>query len=207
MKRKFLPLCGIGLVAALSGAAAAQRSPPPAGVISAPAATVAAPDPATIPLPDLTFEPTPEIEENYGKYHFFHREGADYATAYADILECDGYSRGFTNTAGGGDAAVPYPYAGTVAGALGGAIGGAIGNSIADAIWGSQERRRLRRVNMRTCMAFKGYRAYGLPERLWDEFNFTEGRTTVEPGRRARMLQVQARVASGPRPQVGEISQ
>ena len=89
----------------------------------------------------------------------------------------------------------------------GAGIGGAIADSIVDAISGSAERRRLRRVNMRTCMQFKGYRLYGLPERLWDQFNFTEGLNVVDAPRRARMLLVQARVASGPTPSVGEITQ
>jgi hypothetical protein len=198
----FMPLCGIGLAAGICSAAEAQRiSPPPAGYVATPAAAPGAIDPATIPLPDLAFQPTREIEDGYGKHHFFHREETDFATAHADILECDGYSRGFTHTAAGGD--VPYPYAGTVAGAVGGMIGAAV----SDAIFGADERRRLRRVNMRTCMEFKGYRAYGLPERLWDQFNFTEGLRTLDPTERARMIRVQARVASGPRPAVGEMTQ
>jgi hypothetical protein len=203
MLPKVALLCAAACAASISAAASAQpQTPRPAGVIAAPAATPAAVDPATLPMPDLAFTPTPDIEGNYGKYHFFHREGADFASAYADILECDGYSRGFTQIAGGGVEA-PYPYAGTLAGA----VGGAIMSGVIDAIAGSAERRRLRRVNMRTCMQFKGYRLYGLPERLWDQFNFTEGLNAVEPARRARMLQLQARVASGPTPTVGEITQ
>lgn len=176
-------------------------------MIEAPAATTLAIDPTTITLPDLAFQATPEIARDFEKYHYFHRAGTDFQTAYADILECDGYSRGFTYNAGTYQGPVPYPYAGTLAGGIGGALGATIGNGIADAIWGSAERRRLRRVNMRTCMEFKGYHVYGLPERLWDQFNFTEGLTAVDPARRARMLQIQARVASGPTPQTGELSQ
>ena len=202
MRILFMPLCGIGLAAALPGAADAQRrSPPPAGIVALPDAASLAIDPETIPLPDLRFEPTPEIERNYGSNFYFHREDADFTSAYADILECDGYSRGFTYNAGTGD--VPYPHAGTLAGG----IGGMVGNALVDAIWGSAERRRLRRTNMRTCMTFKGYRTYGLPGRLWEQFNFEEGLRRVEPARRARLLQIQARVASGPRPLVGEIAQ
>jgi hypothetical protein len=208
MSLKVALSCAAALAASTSGAASAQpHSPPPAGTIIAPAATPETVDPATIPMPDLAFEQTPQILGGYGKYHYFHREGTDFATAYADILECDGYSRGFTHSPGTSNAAVPYPHAGTLAGGIGGAIGAGLAAGFVDAIWGSSERRRLRRVNMRTCMTFKGYRTYGLPERLWDQFNFTEGMTAVDAPRRARLLQIQARVASGPTPTVGEIVQ
>ncbi|HEX8194336.1 MAG TPA: hypothetical protein VF552_15695 [Allosphingosinicella sp.] len=209
MLPKVALLCAAACAALVSAAAGAEppRTPRPGGVIAAPAGTPARVDPASIPMPELAFQPTPEIASNYGKYHFFHRAGTDFDAAYADILECDGYSRGFTNSPSTGDARVPAPYAGTLAGGIGGVLGASIASGIADAIWGSSERRRLRRVNMRTCMEFKGYRAYGLPERLWDQFNFTEGMTAVDAPRRARLLQIQARVASGPTPTVGELAQ
>ena len=194
MKRKSLmPLCGTSLAAALLAAqpAASQRAPTPATAI----------DPSTIAMPDLRFEPNEEDVRNYSKYFYFHRPDTDFATAYADLQECDGYARGLSYSVGGGP--VPYPYAGT----LGGAIGGAIGSALADAIAGSAERRRQRRVNMRTCMTFKGYRTYGLRKALWEEFNFDEGNSRVEEARRQRLLQIQARVASGPTPQIGEMVQ
>lgn len=156
------------------------------------------PDPATIPLPELAFTPDPEAEANYDKYYYFHRADTDFRTAYADILECDGYARGLTFRV---NQPLYYPYAATI----GGAIGGAIGNVMADAIYGSAERRRQRRVNMRTCMGFKGYRIYGLPKRLWEPFNFEEGNQLVAENERLRLLQIQARVASGPVPQMREI--
>ena len=193
MQRTNVPLCGIGLV--LAAAWAAPASAQPSAVAGAPGEI----DPASIPLPVLTFEPDDEAERNYHKYFYFHRAETDFATAYADLRECDGYARGFAYDAGNN--AVPYPYAFTIAGA----IGGAIGNVMADAIFGSAERRRLRRVNMRTCMTFKGYGTYGLPKALWEEFNFEEGNRTVAEEERQRLLQLQARVASGPVPQVGEM--
>jgi hypothetical protein len=93
----------------------------------------------------------------------------------------------------------------TLAGAVGGAIGSAIGSAIADAIFASAERRRLRRVNMRTCMGFKGYRTFGLSKSLWEEFNFDEGNGQIAEDRRQRLLQMQARAATGPTPTVGEM--
>ena len=74
----------------------------------------------------------------------------------------------------------PYPYAGTMAGAL----GGAIGSAMASAIFGSAEKRRARRVNMRTCMHFKGYDRFGLPKSVWDGFNFEEGLSSVADDKR-----------------------
>lgn len=165
----------------------------------APDAPSPAVDPATVPMPDLAFTATPQIAENFDKYFYFNRADTDFATAYADLRECDAYARGLTFHTPYQDA--PYPYAGTFAGA----IGGAIGNAVADAIFGSAERRRQRRINMRTCMRFKEYRVFGLPESLWERFNFEEGNRRVPEDERQRLLQMQARVASGPTPTVGEV--
>jgi hypothetical protein len=158
-------------------------------------------DPASIPMPDLEFRPTPEIEREYDKYYFFQRDETDFATAYDDLRDCDSYSRQFGYRVTGNAA----QYA-AVAGAIGGALGGALGNALADSLYAAPERRRLRRVNMRTCMGFKGYRIYGLPQGLWDRFNFG-GTSGISESRRQELLQIQARVASGPRPGVGEIVQ
>jgi len=189
-------LCGVGL-AALGCAQPlhAETSVPAA------AAAPASVDPAGVPMPSLAFRPNAEDVRNYDKYFYFHRADTDFATAYSDLQECDGYARGLSYRAGGGP--VPYPYAGTI----GGAVGGLIGSVLVDAIWGSAERRRLRRLNMRTCMSFKGYSTYGLRKSLWQEFNFDEGNTQVPEDRRQRLLQMQARVASGPTPQVGEMTE
>jgi hypothetical protein len=154
-------------------------------------------DPATIPMPNLTFTPTPQIEGNYDKYFYFHRTDTDFMTAYADLRECDGYARGLAVRAN------YVPYAGP--GLVTGAVGGAIGAVVADMVFGSAERRKQRRINMITCMRFKDYRVFGLPESLWESFNFEEGTRRVPEQERQRLLQVQARVASGPAPTVGEV--
>ena len=75
---------------------------------------------------------------------------------------------------------------------------------MADAIFGSGQRRAIRRVNMRNCMGFKGYSRYGLPKEMWQEFNFEEGHGREEEDVRDRMLMQQALVASGPKPK-GEV--
>ena len=154
-------------------------------------------DPATITMPELNFTPTPDIEGNYDKYFYFNRADTDFMTAYEDLRECDGYARGLAYRS----AYVPY-YA---PGLLTGAIGGAIGSMVADMVFGSAERRKQRRINMMTCMRFKEYRVFGLPENLWERFNFEEGTRRVPEDERQRLLQMQARVASGPAPTVGEV--
>jgi hypothetical protein len=195
MRTYVAPIGLVALAAALCGAR-------PALAQDAPAAAPAAVDPATVAMPNLAFTPTPEMAENFDKYFYFHRPDTDFATAYADIQECDGYARGLTFRVDGGP--TPYNVPATFAGAIGAGIGGVIGDVLADAIHGSAERRRQRRWIMRTCMRFKEYRAYGLPKALWEEFNFEEGNARIEEGRRQRLLQIQARAASGPLPRVAE---
>lgn len=156
-------------------------------------------DAASVKMPALAFTPEPSEAGNYDKYFYFHRDGTDFATAFADIAECDGYARGLQ----GGDYYVdtPYIYQGTLAGAL----GSAIGSAIASAIFGSAEKRRLRRVNLRNCMHFKGYGRYGLSKDLWTEFNFEEGLSGVTEAVRLDRLKQQALVASTAKPQGQEL--
>lgn len=147
-------------------------------------------DPAAVKMPALAFRDDGTAAADFDKYYAFRRADTDFATAYADIAECDGYARGLQS--GIGYVQTPYQYAGTMAGAL----GGAIGNVMAAMIFGSAEKRRLRRVNMRTCMNFKGYDRYGLSKDVWDEFNFEEGLSGVTEGKRQVYLKQQALVAS-----------
>ncbi len=151
-------------------------------------------DPTTIAVPSLEFTITPALAADFDKYYYFHRTETDFATALGDLLECDGYARGLTSSYRYQE--VPYPYAGTLAGG----IGGVIGNAMAAAIFGSAEKRRLRRVNMRNCMFYKGYQRYGLDKEIWEEFNFEEGLDGVTEEVRIGYLRQQARIASGARP-------
>ena len=153
---------------------------------------------AAVEMPVLAFEETPEMTADYNKYFYFHREGTDFDTAFADISECDSLSSGISYYAGGDSYMANY-YA-TQYG-LAGVAGGAIGSAVADAIFGSAERRRLRRINMRNCMGFKGYARYGMERELWQQFQFEEGNGRVEGEKRTGYLMKQARVASGAKPQ------
>ena len=152
---------------------------------------------AAVDMPDTAFEATPADVETYDKYFYFHRDGTDFDTAYNDISECDAVSSGI-NYYAGGDSYMSTYYA-TQYG-MAGALGGAIGSAMADAIFGSAERRRIRRINMRNCMGFKGYDRYGMEKERWQAFHFEEGFGRVEDEKRTGYLMKQARVASGPKP-------
>lgn len=163
---------------------------------------------AAVAMPALAFEETPEAASDYDKFFYFHRADTSFDEAYSDVIECDAVSSGSRFYAGvaANDPVVQSQINNAMmqygaAGAVGGALGGVIGSVIADAIWGAAERRRQRRVNVRNCMHFKGYSRYPLTEDLWREFNFAEGNGRAEEEFRAQALMMQARVASGPKPQ------
>lgn len=185
----------MALVLIGSSAAYAQQSAPSAVVRDIP--TKEQMDAAVVP--DLSFTDSPEARQDFQKFFFWHRPDTDFATAYRDIRECDDFARGISfHTA---NTPVPYPYTGVLAGA----VGGAIGDAIADAIYGSAERRLTRRINLRTCMGYKGYDRYGLPKDVWEKFNFEEGNRTVKEPDRVIYLAQQAKIASGPKPTQGEL--
>ena len=152
-----------------------------------------------VAMPALEFDMAEAKVDDFEKYFYFHRPETDFATAYYDITECDALASGISFYAGptAGDMASNMLQYGVVAGAIGGAIGGLM----ADAIFGSGERRKQRRLNMRNCMFYKGYDRYGLEKDLWQEFNFEEGLGKTEETERENKLLMQARVASGPQPE------
>jgi hypothetical protein len=152
------------------------------------------PDQAAVSMPALAFAERPEDASNYQKYYYFHRADTSFADALTDIRQCDEFARGLY----GGDYYPDPAY--TAMYGVGGALGGAIGGALAQAIYGSAEERRKRRVNMRRCMSFKGYERYGLSKDLWEKFNFEEGNRSVPEAERQQMLAMQAKVASGPLP-------
>ncbi|MFC0685695.1 hypothetical protein [Novosphingobium clariflavum] len=152
---------------------------------------------AAITPPSTQFTETPLIAADYDKYFFFNRAGTSFDEAYADVVECDALSSGMSYYGGG----TVNPAAFAQYGVLPSAIGGAIGSVFVDAVFGSAERRKIRRINLRNCMGFKGYQRYGLEREMWQDFNFEEGLTRENAEARAEALLKQARVASGPAPQ------
>ena len=153
---------------------------------------------AEIENPDLAFEETDSDIKVYDKYSFFHRLDTGFDTAFADINECDALARG------AGYYRSSYSYYSPQAGMLGSVAGGVIGSLVADAIFGSAERRRVRRVNLRNCMGFKGYSRYGLEKERWQKFHFEEGFGDANEKKRREYFLVQAKVASGSTP-TGEV--
>lgn len=186
------------LCAAVLAASAAQAAEGDLSASPFPQIPVEASEVSALELPKLDYKATPEDANNYDKYYFFHRTGTDVKTAYADISECDGYARGLNSGFKGAD--VPYPYAGTLAGAA----GGAIANAMMAAIFVPGEKRRMRRVNMRQCMGFKGYQRYGLSKDRWVGFNFEEGTGEEKEETRTNALRLQALVAATAKP-TGEV--
>lgn len=140
---------------------------------------------ADLPMPQLKFTETPNDVENYDKYFYFHRTDTNFDQALRDLIECD-------------DLASARPR-------IGGAYG-AVGNAFNDLLYGSAYRRELRRLNMRRCMGYKGYRRYGLSKALWTLFNFEEGLSKLSDMQRLRYLKIQAKVASEAAPDSAEIA-
>lgn len=198
------------LISFVAGAALATGSLPVHAEETAPARADAAiseeadvmtmvPDPATVAMPKLQFAASAQDESNYDKYFYFHRADTTFEQALTDLRDCDGLSRGLTS--GQHYQQAPYPYTNTMAGA----VGSALGNALAQAISGSAEKRRVRRINMRRCMGYKGYARFGLAKELWEQFNFEEGLGTKEEAFRQARLAQQAKVASGPAPTAAEL--
>lgn len=151
-----------------------------------------------VAMPKLAFAADEQITEDYDKYFYFHRADTGFSEAYGDIRECDALSSGSNIYMGVSSAQMASNMA--QYGALAGAVGGMLGSMMADAIFGSAERRKQRRSNMRQCMYFKGYDRYGLEKDLWQEFHFEEGLSKTAADKRDAKLLMQARVASGPAP-------
>lgn len=152
-----------------------------------------------VALPALAFEEDEKIRGDYEKYFYFHRDFTSFDQAFADVTECDALSSGLSYYQGVDSAQMTQAM--LQYGVLAGGIGGAIGGLMADAIFGSAERRKQRRLNIRNCMFYKGYDRYGLEKDLWQEFNFEEGLSRENADDREAALLMQAKVASGPKPE------
>lgn len=147
-------------------------------------------------LPDSTEVSVPDINTLLGaddlksadKYFIFHRPGVSFATAFADLSECDAMARNL----------LP----GTGNSSIGGA---AISIGIGAIVAGNQ--RHVRRDNMRRCMFFKGYGRYGLPKAIWQQISFDESGSGISDDARRPFLLKQAKIASGPQLQGKELGE
>lgn len=151
-----------------------------------------------VPMPALAFDAASDEENDFEKYFYFHRPDTTFDVAFRDIAECDALTSGLSFYGGASQSMITQQ---VMQYGMAGAAGGAIASIMADAIFGSAERRKQRRTNMRNCMFYKGYNRYGLEKDLWQEFNFEEGNSREEATRRAQKLMMQAKVASGPTPE------
>jgi hypothetical protein len=175
---RLFPLTLLAL-AAISAPAAAQTA-------SAPQAL---PDPATITVPDVTPSADPKVHEEGYKFYYFHSPEVSFAEAYRDLKEC----RRYLITAGPAivpgfipwdeahrrrvrETAPPFGLAGGVMAAM---------------ILPTMER-GVRSDKMRRCMGTRGYDRYAIPEAAWKTLNY---------GDEEQLTLMQAKLASGPKPQ------
>jgi len=183
--RGMLAPAAIVAVLALAPAAAAQSG----------AAAVATVDVAKIKLPNLSFTANARIAAGYDRFFYFHREGVDFATAYADLAECDALASApirRSNDAGRYSAGDFWGMS---------TLGGPLWHSLQVTSRTRAERVRLHSVNMRNCMRFKGYRRYGLPEAIWKQFNLDANDIrSSTPAKLVEYRQKRAKLASGPLP-------
>lgn len=164
--------------------------------VSDASAQEALPDVATVVLPDVSINGNPKaLKEGY-KFFFFHNPDVSFAEAHADLVECRGF---------------------LIVGALSGVPGfrpwvepvrreirpnysnpyGLVGAAMAAIILPKMER-GLRNNKMRRCMEPRGYKRIALPEAAWDQIN---------EGDEKALLLMQAKLASGPTPVAGEVSE
>ena len=151
------------VAAALLPVAASAQPVASSSTSPSPWAPPEAVDPARVSMPDIKFTPTAADQGDYEKYFIFNRADNGFATAYADIAECDNYARG--RPAGNSGSSNIASAVASQFGLVGGVVGGMIAGAIVEAQMAA-ERRKLRRGIMRTCMGFKGYSAFGLPKSL-----------------------------------------
>lgn len=177
------------LFAALSLAAAppamAQEAPPPP------------PPVAEAPLPDVTLPADPAkrakvLGDGY-KFFYFHRPDTTLAEAEADLSEC----RAHLET--GAIVALPgfIPFGETTRRDVvrGPGMYGLVGEAMAAIIVPKMER-GMRNNKLRRCMGTRGYARYAVSEDVWN---------TLNEGDEARIVSMQARLASGPRPDAPEV--
>jgi hypothetical protein len=165
-------------------AAAAQDAPQAAAL----------PDPTTIATPDVTPSKDPAVRKEGYKFYYFYNSGVSFAQAYQDLKECRAYF------ATGGAAQVPgfipwdeahrrktmegnYYYQPLIP---------AIVTAGMAAIIVPKMERGLRSNKMRRCMGTRGYDRYAIPEKAWN---------TLNDGDEEQLVRMQAKLASGPKPQ------
>lgn len=159
--------------------------------ISASASDVAPlPDPSTISIPDVTQPTDPKVREEGYKFYYFHNSKVSFAEAHQDLVECRGYLivGGGTQVPGfipWGEENRRVVYQGTPM------FPGLVTAALAAIILPKMQR-GVESNKMRRCMGTRGYERYAIAEKTWDVLN---------EGEEAHIILVQAKIASGPKPQ------
>lgn len=162
------------------------------------AAQSALPDPASVALPDVALPTDPAarakvLEDGY-KFFYFHSSSVSFAEAWADLAECRAH------LASGAPAMLPgfVPFGETVRRDLAYQPSpyGLVGEAMV-AIIAPKMERGLRNNKLRRCMGTRGYARYAVAEPAWDQLN---------EGDEDKLLAMQARLASGPKPDAPEVT-
>jgi hypothetical protein len=144
----------------------------------------------SIDVPDLRFTPTPGDESKYSKNFYVHKPGVDFATALADLAECEQI---------GAVTASPferipdfYPY-GPEAPDPNGRRPDSIKpfRGLLPMLADGLVSKNILYANRRECARFKGYSLYGLPDAIWE---------AIEARGPEQALRIRAKIASGPTP-------
>ncbi len=148
-------------------------------------------DPTKIIMPNLVFTPDEKIVKKYHIYFYFHKNGVDFATALADIRECEYYST-FGEVTVAPPTFVPY----------GGELQvdrkankyklqpGLMPLVFAPMVMGPLLR-RMHNAGMRNCMAFRDYSRYGLNQEISE---------SIDNVGLVEQVLTRAKIASGPKP-------
>lgn len=160
---------------------------------TAPVATL--PDPATIEVPDVIPTHDPKIFKAGYKFYYFHSATVSFTQAYEDLRECRAFLAAFG--AGQVPGYVPFNETHTPPEVPSSQPYGLVGVGIG-AIVVPKIERGLRSNKMRRCMGTRGYARYAIPERIWDVLN---------EGDEQKLLLVQAKLASGPKPLDEEVTE
>lgn len=148
------------------------------------------PDPSTITVPDVTPSTDPKVKEDGYKFYYFHNPEVSFAEAHQDLVECRGHL--FAGGAQQVPGFIPFGeehrrvvyqrqpmFPGLFTAALA-------------AIILPKMQRGLESNKMRRCMGTRGYERYAIPEKAFDVLN---------NGEEAQIILMQAKLASGPKPQ------
>jgi hypothetical protein len=154
------------------------------------------PDPATISVPDVTPSADPRVQEEGYKFYYFHNTGVSFAEAHQGFTECRAH------LAAGGGTVIPgfvpwdeahrrrvlqrppmFP--------------GLFSEAMAAIILPKMER-GVRSNKMRRCMGTRGYARYAIPEAIWDAIN---------KGDEQAQIAVQAKLATGAKPNIAEVGE